>query len=77
MELENALNFIISSVQEECFSVEIKRLKNNLPLNKKSNILALNPFLKANLIRVGGRLKHSSYRFDKKNILYFYLNLTF
>lgn len=66
-ELEHSLNFLISEVQRQHFAEEYKCLQNHLPLSKKSKILGLNPFLKDKLIRVGGRLRNSSYNFDKKH----------
>lgn len=67
MNLENSFYFLIKQVQKECFPHEYSDLLKENPLNKKSKILNLNPFMHNNLIRVGGRLKHSNYSFDKKH----------
>lgn len=52
---------LIKHVQQEHFGEEISRLRNNESLNKKSQILNLNPILDSHqIVRVGGRLKHSN-----------------
>lgn len=67
IELDNALNLLVAEVQKECFSKEYNCLSNGKTLKKNSKILPLNPFLQDDLIRVGGRLKNSSFNFDKKH----------
>lgn len=67
IELDDAFNLIILTVQKECFAKDYKCLEQRIPLVKNSNIMSLNPFMFNNLIRVGGRIKHSSYCFDKKH----------
>lgn len=59
--IKTAREMLIKHVQNEYFNEEISRLKNHEPLNKKSQILNLNPILDSNqILRVGGRLKHSN-----------------
>ncbi|XP_070170444.1 uncharacterized protein [Polyergus mexicanus] len=50
------------------YGSELSDLANNRPLDAKSNILSLNPFLDANgILRVGGWLKHANVDFNKKH----------
>lgn len=59
--IRKSREMLIKHVQNEYFSEEISRLKNNKPLSKKSRILNLNPILDTNqVLRVGGRLQHSN-----------------
>ena len=68
MELENAKTKIIRSVQQEAFHKEIQNLKNNLPLDRKSKISNLHPFLDQDgILRVGGRLQHSLLKYGEKH----------
>ncbi|XP_045501008.1 uncharacterized protein LOC123698434 [Colias croceus] len=55
--------------QKQTFTSEFDKLSNSKPLSPKSNILSLSPFFdhQANLIRVGGRLSSSEYKFEKKH----------
>ncbi|KAJ8963863.1 hypothetical protein NQ317_004277 [Molorchus minor] len=66
-ELDNSLHILIKNTQMECFPQEYSRLQNKGELDKKSKILSLNPFMQNNLIRVGGRLKHSKQSYDKRH----------
>ncbi|KAB0794351.1 hypothetical protein PPYR_11190 [Photinus pyralis] len=67
-EKRNAEICIIRILQDHAFHVEIQNLKNNKSISTKSTILSLNPFLDENgLLRVGGRLRHSSLSFDTKH----------
>ncbi|CAG7727779.1 unnamed protein product, partial [Allacma fusca] len=67
-ELLTSLQRCISLSQREAFSQEIQALQGNLTLNKRSKILALSQFLDSiGLLRVGGRLKHSSLPEDQKH----------
>ena len=50
--------FILIRVQEDKFAIELTLMKQNLPLHK-SKILPLQPFVRNELLHVGGRLKHS------------------
>ncbi|XP_049868956.1 uncharacterized protein LOC126368838 [Pectinophora gossypiella] len=66
-ELENALHVIIRTSQRESFP-EYKLLINKQTLPKKCPLLKFNVFLdENNLMRVGGRLHHSHFSFEKKH----------
>ncbi|KAL4127543.1 hypothetical protein QTP88_011710 [Uroleucon formosanum] len=55
-------------VQEEEFSSDITKLLNNKNLLSKSKVLCLAPFIdQEGVLRVGGRLRHSSFTNDKKH----------
>ncbi|GFT91480.1 integrase catalytic domain-containing protein [Trichonephila clavipes] len=61
MELRNAAEVLVKSVQQSEFKSEIKCLQLKHQIPKNSKILSLNPFLdKDGLLRVGGRLKFSN-----------------
>ncbi|KAJ8966088.1 hypothetical protein NQ314_003744, partial [Rhamnusium bicolor] len=67
-ELSSVILGLIYLVQHEAFPGKISSLKRYDSVDKKSKILALNPFLDSGeVIRVGGRLKHSNYEFCKKH----------
>ncbi|XP_022827101.1 uncharacterized protein LOC111356845 [Spodoptera litura] len=60
-DLKRATEMIIKHVQQEHFFKEISQLEKGEPLSKKSQILNLNPILDSHgVLRVGGRIKHSS-----------------
>ncbi|XP_050293693.1 uncharacterized protein LOC126734196 [Anthonomus grandis grandis] len=65
-EITAAQNLLVMHVQKQMFSKEYQCLVSNKPLSKSSKILSLNPFLKDNLIRVGGRLRNSDQPFARK-----------
>ncbi|XP_050675186.1 uncharacterized protein LOC126972451 isoform X2 [Leptidea sinapis] len=67
-EISNSETILLQSVQQEMFPEEYKLIKSgkNIPSNSKLN--SLSPFLDPhNLLRVGGRLKNSSYTYDVKH----------
>ncbi|KOB72873.1 Gag-pol polyprotein, partial [Operophtera brumata] len=67
-ELKDSFRHLCSVAQSQCFPIEYKMLKHNLPLNSKSKILSLSPFLdENNIIRVGGRIDASNYPYEKKH----------
>lgn len=69
-ELNHSLFLIIKLTQTECFPSDYNNLLNNKPIDTKSNILSLNPFMDENqLIRVGGRIKNANLNYDKKHPL--------
>ena len=69
-ELNRALNTIIILTQRETFSNDVKQLAKTNRVDSHSQLRALNPFLdKKGLIRVGGRLEHSSLPFSEKHPL--------
>ncbi|XP_030759214.1 uncharacterized protein LOC115884703, partial [Sitophilus oryzae] len=66
-ELTNALNILIRLIQNDVFAKEFSTLNNSKSVNNKSKLIKLHPFIdRDNIIRVGGRLRHSNYNYDKK-----------
>ncbi|XP_011705622.1 PREDICTED: uncharacterized protein LOC105460828 [Wasmannia auropunctata] len=52
----------------ESFPEEVQALRVGKAINPRSSILGINPFLhNDNTLRVGGRLEHSEFEFDKKH----------
>ncbi|XP_051167791.1 uncharacterized protein LOC127285698 [Leptopilina boulardi] len=69
-EIESARSTVLAIAQRKTFSEEIDSLKNGRNIPKHSKLRNLNPFLdKAGILRVGGRLKHSSLVFSSKHPL--------
>jgi hypothetical protein len=67
-ELQRAKITIIQLVQNQAFADDLKILRQNKALPNKGRLLTLSPFLsKNNLIRVGGRLRNASLKFDTKH----------
>lgn len=67
-EVTSALMRLIKIAQIESFSDDYQRLNQKRPLDPKSRILSLTPFIDTEgLIRVGGRLEHSTFSFGKKH----------
>ena len=58
--LYESQNTILELVQEDHFSVEHHNLESRTPLSKRSKILPLTSILVNNLIKVGGRIRHSN-----------------
>ena len=58
-ELENSRLLWVYLVQRNVFSEEVKQLVAQSPLKSKSTLLRLSPFLERDLLRGGGRLRHS------------------
>lgn len=66
-ELDTALKQLIITAQSEKFPDEIYQLKNGISISSKSHLLPLNPFLdELGLLRVGGRIRHSNFAYNKK-----------
>ncbi|XP_011687442.1 PREDICTED: uncharacterized protein LOC105449756 [Wasmannia auropunctata] len=66
-ETSEALTSILRMCQESEFQQELHDLRNKKPLNSKSKILTLHPFLDGDgLIHVGGRLRHAPIEFARK-----------
>ncbi|XP_045533958.1 uncharacterized protein LOC123721012 [Papilio machaon] len=67
-EREEALTVCLKLSQGIEFRDEIENLKRDLPLQKKSRLLSLKPFLDENeVLRVGGRLKHAHIQYQSKH----------
>lgn len=67
-ELQRALNALIKSVQSQSFNNDLLKLEKNKPCS--TGMIRLKPFLDDNgLIRVGGRLVHSSLSYSAKHPL--------
>lgn len=67
-EINTSLNKLIKFIQHECFHENITRLRLHKTINPKSKIFSLRPFLTTdNILRVGGRLEHSSFSYEKKH----------
>nr|CAI5854032.1 unnamed protein product [Callosobruchus analis] len=66
VELNRALLCLVKLAQMSSFCEERRNLIKGTGLNPKSRLLNLSPFLDEHgVIRVGGRLKNSNYRFEK------------
>jgi hypothetical protein len=67
-ELQHSMTWLIKITQLHSFYQEIQSLTDSNPLNKKSSILSLNPFLDHHgVLRVGGRLTKSELSFDQRH----------
>lgn len=66
-EYENAHDSIIKIAQLSEFSQEIKQLTENRPINNKSKLLNLNPFVEKGVLKVGGRLVNSNLKLNQKH----------
>ena len=58
---------IISLIQSEAFSMEIKHIRNNSPVPNNSKLQQLNPIISENVLKVNGRLKHSNLATELKH----------
>ncbi|XP_046492940.1 uncharacterized protein [Neodiprion pinetum] len=59
---------IIKLVQSGSFMQELHDLQNGKPLNSKSRLLSLSPFLdEAGILRVGGRLRHADISHNQRH----------
>ncbi|XP_033228563.1 uncharacterized protein LOC117180265 [Belonocnema kinseyi] len=65
----NSSLFWIQQEQNRYFSNEITALKNKMQISKTSTLIKLTPFFDGQLLRVGGRLKHSLLTYDEKHPL--------
>ncbi|XP_055928642.1 uncharacterized protein LOC129959774 [Argiope bruennichi] len=66
-ELNKARNYWISVVQKQSFSVEINALEHNRSLPKSSKISRFHPFLKDNILRLGGRLQFARISVEQRH----------
>lgn len=67
IELDNSMKQLIIIAQNECFTREMKSIRENKPLESNSKLNALRPFLESNILRVGGRLQNSNLSLNKKH----------
>ncbi|XP_072392311.1 uncharacterized protein [Diabrotica undecimpunctata] len=69
LELNTSLLTLIKFVQRQSFPYDYDALSNSNQIDRRSKLLGLNPFFDTTtkLIRVGGRLHHSSFDFNKKH----------
>ena len=54
--LKDSARVIISLIQSEAFSVEIKHIRNNSPVPSNSKLQQLNPIISENVLKVNDRL---------------------
>ncbi|XP_077275276.1 uncharacterized protein LOC143904452 [Temnothorax americanus] len=67
-DLKKAEMRIVKLVQITAFESELRSLSQKRPLDKKSNILSLSPFLDDDgVLRVGGRLRHADLKFSQRH----------
>jgi len=67
-ELKRAMSIIVKMVQAEAFASEIRQLETGSTLKASSKLVSLHPFLDSfGMLRVGGRLKHSSLNYEQKH----------
>ncbi|CAK9799110.1 hypothetical protein ANTPLA_LOCUS1901 [Anthophora plagiata] len=67
-EISNAHTHLLKLVQSHTFAQELRDLNQGNPINKKSKLLNLAPFIdESALIRVGGRLKHAPISYSCKH----------
>ncbi|XP_077974481.1 uncharacterized protein LOC120338155 [Styela clava] len=66
-ELRNAELEIIKYEQSKYFCEEIRLLSNNQEIPKSSTLISLRPFLKNDILRVGGRIKDAPISYDAKH----------
>lgn len=66
-ELSNSENICAKIVQRKAYADEIEDLKNKRGVKRSSPLLRLHPFLKNDVIRVGGRLNRSDVDVDQRN----------
>ncbi|XP_046963315.1 uncharacterized protein LOC124532456 [Vanessa cardui] len=67
-ELNESLNICIKQCQAVNFQRELKDIKDNNKVFKKSKLTSLNPFLdEAGILRVGGRLEQAEIKTDTKH----------
>nr|XP_039269991.1 uncharacterized protein LOC120344746 [Styela clava] len=66
-ELQNAELEIIKHEQAKFFGKEIRLLSNNQEIPKSSTLISLRPFLKNDILRVGGRIKDAPISYDAKH----------
>jgi hypothetical protein len=66
-EMNRALEAVVKMVQHENFDNEIKQLQKNGTLSNNHPLKSLNVMLIDGIVRVGGHLVNSRYKFDKRH----------
>ena len=66
-DVENARNHLFQVSQQNSFGPSIALLNKNKNLPSKDKLLPLSPFLKDNILRVGGRTKRSTLGYNTKH----------
>lgn len=66
-EIRQAETKLVMLAQEESFEEEFRELSKTGCVKNSSKLLSLTPFLSDNIIRVGGRLRHSSFPVEKRH----------
>lgn len=66
-EIERAENYLIVSVQRECFAEDYRTLEQHKSLNANSRLKTYSPILYDNMLRMKGRLENAEYlTFDQR-----------
>ena len=65
--LTDSARVIISLIQSETFSMEIKLIRNNSPVPNNRKLQQLKPIISENVLKVTGRLKHSNLEIKLKH----------
>lgn len=66
-EIRQAETKLVMLAQQETFEEEFRELSKTGCVKNSTKLLSLTPFLSDNIIRVGGRLRHSSFPVEKKH----------
>ena len=66
-EISEAESWLVTSVQGESYKEELAALKANKPVKGSSSLAKLDPFLEDGVIRIGGRIRHSSFPYSLKH----------
>lgn len=67
-DIQHAAEHVYRVVQEQAFSSELAKLREQLPVSKGSPLYQLSPFIdEKGVLRVGGRLRHSELSYEQKH----------
>lgn len=67
-ELSQATNAIVRRVQGDSFGEELRQLQRKQPVERKSKLACLNPFIDDNgIIKVGGRIRRAEIAYEAKH----------
>ena len=64
-ELLTAENNIVKVIQKRCFKLDYDTLRKREAVSKCSNLIRLSPIMRAEIIRVGGRLQYAPVSSDE------------